>query len=558
MASESPSTSEDALLAQAQSRGPLGRFGIYARLSGPGWLQGAVTLGGGSLAGALFIGILAGPHLLWIQPFAMICGIIMLSAIAYVTLSTEARPVETVSRHVSPVLAVAWVLATIVANIVFSPPQFALATSTVLQNLIPSMRESTVAPWVIGGVLAISSFAVVWSYERGVKGIRTFELMLKSLVGVVVLSFVAVVVMLLTSGRLDIGAILAGYIPHFSQLKEPTDSLAMAATATGAHEEIWRGILADQQRDRIIAAAGAAVGINMTFLLPYTLLKRGWGRKHRELSIFDLSIGLFIPFVIATSCLVIAAGSQFYNSTADVIAPDGSIYSDMAGSYTSSVDGFLSRRDGASFTGASAEEKVAIRAALPEADRQLAAMMAPRDAGQLARTLAPVLGTGGANIVFGIGVVAMAWSSIIILLLMNALAIGALVKRVDSTTVFNVGAVMPAISGFLAPVIWTGASRAALAIPASVIATTLLPIAYFTFLLLMNSQSALKEHKPHGMRRVVWNSLMIFATIAASFASIWALSGRGTPGKFGLAGLALLFVLGLMGFLKNRRLSSQA
>lgn len=59
------------------------------------------------------------------------------------------------------------------------------------------------------------------------------------------------------------------------------------------------------------------MGINMTFLLPYTLLRRGWQRKHRELSMFDLSLGLFIPFLIATSCLVLAAGSAFYTKTDD-------------------------------------------------------------------------------------------------------------------------------------------------------------------------------------------------------------------------------------------------
>ncbi len=101
--------SEDALLEEAQTCGTMRRFAIFSKLSGPGWLQGAVTLGGGSLAGALFLGVLAGPHLLWLQPLAVICGIILLGAIGYVTLSTERQPVDTISQHVSPVLAIAWI-----------------------------------------------------------------------------------------------------------------------------------------------------------------------------------------------------------------------------------------------------------------------------------------------------------------------------------------------------------------------------------------------------------------------------------------------------------------
>ena len=82
------------MLDAAAKCGPLGRFKIYAKLSGPGWLQGAITLGGGSLAGSLFIGILAGPHLLWIQAFAMMCGITMLSAIARSRSCLRVRSVE--------------------------------------------------------------------------------------------------------------------------------------------------------------------------------------------------------------------------------------------------------------------------------------------------------------------------------------------------------------------------------------------------------------------------------------------------------------------------------
>jgi hypothetical protein len=76
-----PTSLENQLLDQAATKGPLGKAAIYTRLSGPGWLQGAITLGGGSLAGALYIGIIAGYQLMWLQPLAMILGVIMLSAI---------------------------------------------------------------------------------------------------------------------------------------------------------------------------------------------------------------------------------------------------------------------------------------------------------------------------------------------------------------------------------------------------------------------------------------------------------------------------------------------
>ena len=37
------------VLQEAESKGGFNKYLTYARLSGPGWMQGAITLGGGSL-----------------------------------------------------------------------------------------------------------------------------------------------------------------------------------------------------------------------------------------------------------------------------------------------------------------------------------------------------------------------------------------------------------------------------------------------------------------------------------------------------------------------------
>jgi hypothetical protein len=63
---------------------------------------------------------------------------------------------------------------------------------------------------------------------------------------------------------------------------------------------------------------------------------------------------------------------------------------------------------------------------------------------------------------------------------------------------------------------------------------------------------------PRGGKRIVLNTLMIFATGVATFGSIWALRGKevdGIPvGTIGLVVLVVLFLLGSYGFYsKNRR-----
>jgi len=301
------------VIEEVKDKGPLGKFLGYAKISGPGWLQGAITLGSGSLAGALYLGVVSGNSLLWVQPLAMICGIIMLSAIAYVTLSTQQRPLRLINQHLHPLLGWSWLIATIMANIVWTMPQFSLGTAAIQQNLLGAERFQ----WPIIFSLFGIGLYVNYLYQAEGGGAKLFDRIIKVMVGLIMLSFIAVVGSLVFSGKLDFGGILAGFIPDLSLLSSPASTFAedIAASSDPAW---WTKHISDTQKSKIFAAFGTAVGINMTFLLPYTLLKKKWGAKHRGLSITDLSIGLFVPFFLATACVVIASASSFHGKSADV------------------------------------------------------------------------------------------------------------------------------------------------------------------------------------------------------------------------------------------------
>ena len=85
----------------------------------------------------------------------------------------------------------------------------------------------------------------------------------------------------------------------------------------------------------------------------------------------------------------------------------------------------------------------------------------------------------------------------------------------------KVGTLMVCI-GALGPFFW-GKAAAYLAVPTSVFGMVLLPIAYFAFFLLMNQKSFLGENAPMGIKRLVWNFLMILAAGAATFGCVWSL-----------------------------------
>ena len=119
----------------------------------------------------------------------------------------------------------------------------------------------------------------------------------------------------------------------------------------------------------------------------------------------------------------------------------------------------------------------------------------------------------------------------------------------------RVGCFLPAV-GVLGPFVW-GAAAPALAVPTSVIGGAMLPIAYLSFLLLMNSRQTLGDSFPTGIKRLIWNVLMLSATCVAGFASAWGLYGKTMTiwgqqiplGNIALGALAVMLVIGVVGFL---------
>jgi len=541
------------VIEEVKDKGPGGKFLGYAKISGPGWLQGAITLGGGSLAGALYLGVVSGNGLLWVQPLAMICGIIMLAAIAYVTLSTEQRPLQLINRHLHPLLGWSWIVATIMANIVWTMPQFALGTEAIQENLFGwEDKDKGLVP-IIAVLFAIGLY-VNYLYQAGGGGAKLFDRIIKVMVGLIVLSFIAVVFSLLSSGNIQFGSILGGFIPDFSLLSSSSDTFA-ADIAASSNPDWWEKEITSTQKSKIFAAFGTAVGINMTFLLPYTLLKKKWGSRHRGLSITDLSIGLFVPFFLATACVVIASASSFHGKTDD-IKPE-TTYGTLA--KMESVQALV--KDLPNETDQEKKiwnETIASADALKPADYKLAAMIHSRGAGSLAKTLEPFTGKIVAQKIFGIGVLGMAVSTIIILMLINGLAFQELFgSSLGQKPAYFLGCCISGLSGCLFPIVWDGASKAALAIPTSVIGGALIPIAYFTFFLLMNSKKVLGDKRPQGTARIIWNTLMIFATTVATVGTWWATSGKKfgdvPAGMIGMGFLALLFVVGTTSFLTKEK-----
>ena len=214
----------------------------------------------------------------------------------------------------------------------------------------------------------------------------------------------------------------------------------------------------------VMAAFSAATGINATFLFPYTLLARGWAKEHRGLSRFDLITGMLLPFSIATSLMVIATGCTIY--------------------------------DPAQFAAGSTK-------------------LSPIEAAAMLESAG--LSMFFSRIVFGLGIVGMALSSITMHMLICGFAACEVFGVEPGGWRYRLACLIPA-PAFVGVILWRYIGPW-IAIPASAICGLMLPIAFIAFFILNNSKRFLGENKPTGVKALVWNIVMLIS-IGATAASI--------------------------------------
>jgi len=548
----------------AKQKGLLATIATFAKFSGPGWLQSATTLGGGSLASALYLGVLGGFGFMWLQPFAMILGIIMLGAISYVTLSIKNRPMQAINQQISPILGYGWAIGSMFACFVFAMPQFALGVAAVTQNL-ELVSDTKTSQIVITAIFFVVAALMVLMYAIGGKGVKIFEMLIKLSVAAIVICFFGVVISLTVSGKIAWSRVWEGFIPNFSVFSSPSpDFMAVINLLDNAGKEFWSNMIVSQQRDVVISAAAMAVGINMTFLFPYSMLKKGWNKDFRELAIFDLATGLFIPFLLATSCIVVASASQFHAKPADGLAissiVDGQLVpaivdgktvqpaKNLIKPYIALLDQRISFTMGKdAFTQLDTAKKDAARNGLGQKERDMAAMLVKRDASNLSETLVPLVGDKVARYIFGFGVLGMAINAVLMNMLICGVSFSEIIGKGGKTWWSFAGSMLIAISA-ITSIFFEGA-KMWLVIYAGVIAMVLLPIAYGAFLVIMNSKKIMGDQAPRGKARLLWNVLMTCSVVASSIASLWVLWN-----KLGIVG-PVLFVLFLLAvFVSNKLL----
>jgi Mn2+/Fe2+ NRAMP family transporter len=438
---------EREMLIDLAGKPALTRLRAYYALTGPGWLQSAFTLGGGSAVASLYLGAHYGYELLWVQPLAMFVGIVMLAACAHQTLSTGMRPFAAMSRFVHPLVAWAWALATLMSSFVFHGSQYALAAGVIedVTNLFtgwtPDGPVRTAFLISVGAAILTVSVGVTWTYGRGGRATRLYERTLKVFVLMIIVAFGLVVARGAAAGRVDWVAVARGFIPT----SVPSDVQGVTT---------------------VMGAFGAAVVINMTFLFGYTLLARGWDRTYRGVVRFDLVTGMFAPYAVVTSLIVVAGASTIYGTE---FAPQ---------------------------------------------------QILPANAGMLIGSSGVGEFTG--RVVFALGVLGMVLSTITLQMIVAGFVVCELLGWETRGLRFQL-ACLVLTPGFLGVVLWETMGTW-VALPAFTIGLIMLPIAYVGWFFLQNSDRFLGADRPRGASAVRWNVAMTVAvtiTLVSVVYTLW-------------------------------------
>ena len=283
-------------LREVNSRPVAGRLLGYARLSGPGWIQGAITLGASTATSAFYLGWKFGYEMLWVNLLGMAMGVVMFAAIARPTLFRDTSIYRAMGQYVHPLLAYSWALAAIIGSVFWCLNQFAVAAACLVDVGETAGwvggGDSMVAKWGIGLLILAVSIPLTWAYggERRT-GVRLYESSLKGIVLFMVICFALVA----WKTGIRWSELLAGLIPS-----------GLPSSA--------------EDRTMVLGALGCAVGINMTFLFPITLRARGWGKQHLGLARFDLLGGMLLPFVVVSSLVIVTTANVIQGSPQ---RPDG-------------------------------------------------------------------------------------------------------------------------------------------------------------------------------------------------------------------------------------------
>ncbi|MGH9348118.1 MAG: divalent metal cation transporter [Vicinamibacterales bacterium] len=266
---------EDRLLDELQAATPLRRALGYAKLTGPGFLVAANTLGAGTLMGAMLMGAEFGYRTLWVLWLAMGLGLFMLAASARFACRGGFRVIPEQNRlHGVIVGSGLTAMGVACVGVFYNFGQYSLATH-VIESLTGRLgfEVPRSVNWI--GVMAITSWLTLQYGRADARGTARVERFMQVSVLAMLIGFAACLVAV----GVDWPALLRGLtVPWL-----PRGGEGMTI---------------------FIASVSSAIGVMDWILFHYGGLARGWRVRHETLARYDMVLGGFVPFIIINVLIV--------------------------------------------------------------------------------------------------------------------------------------------------------------------------------------------------------------------------------------------------------------
>ena len=185
---------EKAFLQELNKKPPLQKFFGYCKLSGPGFMNAAFTLGAGSFASSVTLGAAYGYDMLWIPLYSFALGLFMLALATRFVTASEISVIKAQDKFHGKFFGsfATGLVACFVASIVYNFGQYALGADAVTALFsVVNINVPKNISWIL--LVAISvPLSLMYGSGDNPKGVKIVENAMKILIGIMLVVFGAV------------------------------------------------------------------------------------------------------------------------------------------------------------------------------------------------------------------------------------------------------------------------------------------------------------------------------------------------------------------------------
>ena len=524
------------------------------------WLALA-ALSAGSLIGSLGLGQRLGTEGLWVQAWAMLLGMFSLWAVSHITLNSQQSLFVLLKNEWNPSLG--WWLAgaAMLTNFAWCIPQFKFGAEITGSLLFPVLDSKVGKIGVAVIMLGLSIFLSFWYEKSGLRS-KLFQWTLRLILWTLFACLFISLLIALPRSEISITNILSGFIPsptHFNEVSSPYHTLLEKA---GDFRSFWEDQLVTKQRELTLITFSSTLGINLLFGLPLLLLGRSWQREHNEFAKFNLFSGMFIPFLLCSSCLTLLSAvahqrlidepiESIEKNSLFVEKESSSQVRDLLALRVSNEIGELEYNTLAPFQ---QEEKIN---ALSVADQRLAKLVISSNIKEWILSFS-YGGNESLKYFLGVSVILISISTIVVLMVLNGHLVCEVLGKPHKGAPFQSGSLLLALAS-VGPFVLSNQDTW-VADPTYFISLAILPFALLSFLVMLNSRDILGRECPKGLTGLLLNTgaALSFTVLGASSTYLaWNHKWAGFP-----VGQALVIFIGvvlLIGYftLKNKKISNR-